>query len=394
MQHDNSRLFLLILLGMLTAFGPFVTDMYLPALPSMTGFFATSSSMVQMGLTTSMIGLAVGQLFFGPLSDKYGRRRPLLAAMALFLVSTVLCIAAHSIEQFVTMRFIQGVAASGGIVISRSAATDKFSGAELGRMLAVIGAINGVAPVTAPIIGGALTDRIGWQGIFCILLALGLVLLAGSWRYRETLPAERRSSVAWRDILHGFGSVLRNRRFVGYVLQFGFAQGVLFAYIASSPFITQEHYGFSAFGFSLCFAANAVAIGVAAAAAVRFRRPEQGTLTGCIGMIVFAIAEAAALASGCSFWIYEALLFALLFCMGLTFTTSTTLAMDCTREHAGTASALLGASGFAFGGIVSPLVGLGDTLLSTGTVFFVCALCSWGSIRFILRRPQRSAVAA
>ena len=116
MQHDNSRLFLLILLGMLTAFGPFVTDMYLPTLPSMAGFFATSSSMVQMGLTTSMIGLAVGQLFFGPLSDKYGRRRPLLAAMALFLVSTVLCIAAHSIEQFVTMRFIQGVAASGGIV--------------------------------------------------------------------------------------------------------------------------------------------------------------------------------------------------------------------------------------------------------------------------------------
>ena len=163
MQHDNSRLFLLILLGMLTAFGPFVTDMYLPTLPSMAGFFATSSSMVQMGLTTSMIGLAVGQLFFGPLSDKYGRRRPLLAAMALFLVSTVLCITAHSIEQFVTMRFIQGVAASGGIVISRSVATDKFSGAELGRMLAVIGAINGVAPVTAPIIGGALTDRIGWQ---------------------------------------------------------------------------------------------------------------------------------------------------------------------------------------------------------------------------------------
>ena len=186
--------------------------------------------MVQMGLTTSMIGLAVGQLFFGPLSDKYGRRRPLLAAMTLFLISTVLCIAARNIEQFVVLRFIQGVAASGGIVISRSVATDQFSGVELGRMLAVIGAINGVAPVTAPIIGGALTDRIGWQGIFCILLALGLVLLAGCWRYRETLPAERRSSVAWRDILHGFGNVLRNRRFVGYVLQFGFAQGVLFAH--------------------------------------------------------------------------------------------------------------------------------------------------------------------
>lgn len=394
MNKDNSKIYLLVLLGLLTAFGPFVTDMYLPTLPAMTDFFHTSSSMVQMGLTTSMIGLAAGQLLFGPLSDKYGRRTPLLTAMWLFIGSTLLCIFASDIRQFVTARFLQGIAGSGGIVISRSVATDRFGGRDLARMLALIGAVNGVAPVVAPIIGGTLTDSIGWQGIFCILLMLGCVLLAGCFRLRESLPAERRSAVAWGDIFRSFGTVLRNRRYVAYVLQMGFAQGVLFAYIASSPFITQEHYGFSAFGFSLCFAANAVAIGVAAAAAVRFRRPEQGTLTGCIGMIVFAIAEAAALASGCSFWIYEALLFALLFCMGLTFTTSTTLAMDCTREHAGTASALLGASGFAFGGIVSPLVGLGDTLLSTGTVFVVCALCSWGSIRFILRRPQRSAVAA
>lgn len=179
MVKENSKVFLLILLGMLTAFGPFVTDMYLPSLPSMGDYFSTTSSMVQLGLTTSMIGLAVGQVFFGPLSDRYGRRLPLLVAMWLFIISTLLCLFSQSIEQFVAFRLLQGIAGAGGIVISRSVATDKFSGRELAKMLAVIGAINGVAPVAAPIVGGLLTDLIGWQGIFGILFGLGILLLAG-----------------------------------------------------------------------------------------------------------------------------------------------------------------------------------------------------------------------
>ena len=138
MVKDNSKLFILVLLGMLTAFGPFVTDMYLPSLPSMGEYFSTSSSMVQLGLTTSMIGLAVGE---------------------------------------------------GGIVIARSIATDKFSGKDLAKMLAIIGAINGIAPVVAPIIGGVFTEAIGWQGIFIILLVLGVLLLIGCMRFRESLPA-------------------------------------------------------------------------------------------------------------------------------------------------------------------------------------------------------------
>lgn len=280
MNNDNSKIFVLVLLGLLTAFGPFVTDMYLPALPAMTDYFHTSPAMVQMGLTTSMIGLAAGQLLFGPLSDKYGRRTPLLAALWLFIGSTLLCIFAATIGQFVVLRLLQGIAGSGGIVISRSVATDRFAGRDLARMLALIGAVNGVAPVVAPIIGGTFTDSIGWQGIFCILLGLGCLLLAGSFRLRESLPAERRSDVAWSDILRGFGTALRNRRYRAYILQLGFAQGVLFAYIASSPFIMQAHYGFTAFQFSICFAVNAVAIGGAAACSIRFRHPEQSTRTG------------------------------------------------------------------------------------------------------------------
>ncbi|MDO4165066.1 MAG: multidrug effflux MFS transporter [Bacteroides sp.] len=376
MSKANSRVFILILLGMLTAFGPFVTDMYLPSLPSMGHYFNTTSSMVQLGLTTSMIGLAIGQIFFGPLSDRYGRRLPLLVAMWLFIVSTLLCLFSQNIHQFIAFRLLQGMAGAGGIVISRSVATDKYSGHELAKMLAVIGAINGVAPVAAPIVGGVFTEMVGWRGIFCILLVLGAILLIGSYVFQESLPKERRSAKKWADTFHSFGIVLKNREYVCYVLQLAFAQGVLFSYIASSPFIVQQHFGFSPLVFSLCFSVNAVSIGVAAALSVKFHRPASCTLAGCVGMLALAVCECVALMLECNFWTYELLLIALLFMMGLTFTSSTTLAMDCERANAGTASAMLGAISFAAGGIVSPLVGIGNILSSTGIVFVVCAFFS------------------
>ena len=388
MGKDNSKLFILILLGMLTAFGPFVTDMYLPSLPVMGEYFNTNSSMVQLGLTTSMIGLAVGQIFFGPLSDRYGRRIPLQVAMWLFIVSTVCCLFAQNIQQFVAFRLIQGIAGAGGIVIVRSIATDKFSGRDLAKMLAIIGAINGIAPVVAPIIGGVFTEAIGWQGIFGILLVLGVLLLIGCIRFRESLPKENRLATKWADTFHSFKVVLKNKQFVCYVLQLAFAQGVLFAYIASSPFIIQQHYGYSPFAFSVCFSINAIAIGGAAAFSVKFRRPANGTLIGCMGMLIFSLLECAALALGCSFWIYELLLLAVLFMMGMTFTTSTALAMECERDNAGTASALLGAVCFSFGGIVSPLVGIGNILVSTGVIFVICSLCSLSCILLALGRRQ------
>lgn len=216
-------------------------------------------------------------------------------------------------------------------------------------MLAVIGAINGVAPVAAPIAGGLLTDVIGWHGIFWILLGLGVILLAGSYRFRESLPSEQRSAEKWKDTFRSFGTVLHDKRYVCYVLQMAFAQGVLFANIASSPFIVQQHYGFSAFAFSICFAVNALSIGIAAALSVKFHRPESSTLAGCCGMTVLSVLLCIALMSGCNFWIYEVLMLVLLFCMGMTFTSSTALAMESQRANSGTASALLGAVCFAAG---------------------------------------------
>ena len=370
------KIFLLILLGMLTAFGPFVTDMYLPALPTMTTYFDTSVSMVQLGLTFSMIGLAVGQLLIGPISDKVGRRRPLIASMVLFIVSTVACIFSPDVVFFTAMRLLQGIAGAGGIVISRSIATDEFSGHELLKMLAVIGAINGIAPIVAPVVGGVMLSVIDWRGIFLVLLVLGVVLLVGSNILRESLNVERRSKSGLLGTLASFRVVARNRRFISYVLQQGFAQFILFANIASSPFIIQQHYGYSPLVFSVCFGVNAIARGVASAWSVQFRRPEDAVATSCAGMLVMSIVIAAVLMLGGSFWAYEISLFILMFTMGLTFTASTTLALNSERERAGAASAMLGAVCFLSGGIVSPLVGVGDMLCATGIIFVAGAVLS------------------
>lgn len=351
-------------------------------------YFHTTSSLVQLGLTTSLSGLAVGQLFFGPLSDRYGRRGPLLVAMWLFLVSTLLCIFAPDIYTFVAFRLLQGIAGAGGIVTSRSVATDKFRGRELAKMLAVIGGINGIAPVVAPITGGFLADLIGWRGIFCILLGLGVVLLLGCYRLRESLPASRRAASGWGDVWQAFRHALGDRQFLFYMLQMGFAEGVLFAYISSSPFIVQQHYGFSPLAFSLCFAVNSVALGGAAALSVKFHKPSSSSLASCLGMVVFSVAEAFIMLSGGSFWLYEAGLILLLFFMGLTFTSTTALGMECQRQNAGTASALLGAVSFAFGGLVSPLVGLGNIMSTTALIFVLCSLCSLGCMLLALGRRR------
>ena len=167
MQKNNSKLFVLIFLGVLSAFGPFIMDMYLPTLPAMTESFHTSPTMVQLGLTACLTGLAVGQLVFGIISDRYGRRCPLLVAMMLFLLSTAGCLLVGDISHFVALRFVQGFAGAGGVVLSRSVATDLYQGHELASMLAMIGAVNGIATVLAPVGGGLLSVNAGWKGIFC-----------------------------------------------------------------------------------------------------------------------------------------------------------------------------------------------------------------------------------
>ena len=386
-MKDNSRAFLLLFMGVLTAFGPFINDMYLPTLPSMTKYFSTGMSQVQLGLTFSMLGLALGQLGFGPLSDKIGRRHPLLISMTVFIVSTLACIFAPNIEFFLGMRFLQGIAGAGGIVIALSIAADKFSGRDLAKALAIVGAINGIAPVAAPITGGICRDLIGWRGIFTILLVVGIIIGVMCFYYKETLEESKRSQEEWSSILKLFAKVLKKKRFIGYVLQMATAKGILFGNIASSPFLIQSLHHKSAFVFSLYFALNSIAIGVGAAMSAKFERQEKCVAYSCVGMLLGSMACALALNLGAPLIVYEIIVTALCFAMGMTFTAATALAMNEVRDNAGAGSAVFGASGFIVGSLVSPLVGLGNIIHSVSIIFIAAAtlstICAWTTNRSV-----------
>lgn len=367
-------LFIVVFLGMLSAFGPFVTDMYLPTLPSMKDIFHTSESMVQLGLTTAMIGLALGQLFFGPISEKYGRKPVLIVAMIVFSIAAFASIFSPTIEFFLVCRFFQGIGGSGGIVLSRSISTDSYSGRELVKMMAIIGAVHGVAPVAAPVIGGLVSDSIGWQGIFWILLFLGVGLLAMCLVYSETLPPEKRLKGSLWTSFKGFKVVLRVKAFVFPLLAFACTYGVLFGYISSSPFLIQNHFGFTELQFSIVFAVNAMALGAGATAAAKFKRLPTALITGASCVLIFSTLQLCQALWIDNFWAYEIIMFLALISVGMIFTSASTLAMEAGRVNIGSASAMVGAIGFLIGGAISPIVGLGNTMVTSGIVYVASGL--------------------
>lgn len=367
-------IFLLVFLGALSAFGPFITDFYLPTLPSMADIFNTSASMVQLGLTASLLGIALGQIFFGPLSDKYGRLPIMVWSLVLFALSTVGCIYSPNIEVFDIFRFLQGLGGAGGIVMSRSVATDCYSGRELAKVLAIVGAINGIAPVVAPVTGGMVARSLGWQGIFWVLFIIGIVLMIMCIPFRESLPKGKRvKGSAWKAA-HGFIDIFKIPEFRRYVAVFGLSYGVLFAYISSASFIVQDHFGYSEIQFSLTFGTNATIIAIGSGLAMKFKKMENAALFSTIGMAVFAMLLLISRYFVDSFFVYEGLTLLMLFFLGFIFPSVTALGMESGRKAVGAASAVLGAIGFAFGGLVSPLVGIGDLMQSTYIILVACSL--------------------
>lgn len=373
----NSKNYILVYLGVLSAFGPFVMDMYLSAFPMMADFFQAPSSMIQLSLTTCTLGLAIGQLLFGTLSDRYGRRSTLLCSIALFLLATLGCLFSPTATLFVAFRFMQGLAASGGVVLSRSIAADKYKGSELANMLAIVGSINGVATVASPVCGGVMAEEVGWQGVFWFLLLFGAVLASGTLKLKESLPRSMRQMCTWREVYGRFKRITHNKPYVGYILQYGCAMGVLFVNLASAPFIVQHHYGLSPSEFSMVFAINATALAIAAGLAAKFSSMEKALHTANGGMLLFSILLGLAFCMQCNFWTYECLVCGLYLMIGIGFTSSNALAMESERNNAGIASALLGASGYVAGGVVAPLVGMGNLIHSTALLFIAISCYSF-----------------
>lgn len=379
--EENSRLFLLVFLAALAAFGPFVTDFYLPTLPEQAREYAAAPATVQLGLSMTMWGLAIGQLFVGPLSDARGRRGPLLASLFVFTGATFGAAVAPSVELFLVWRFLEGLGASGAIVMSRAVAADRYTGRALGQFMAVMGAIQGVAPITAPLLGSLVAEAVGWRGIFWLLFVLGVALLVvTTFRLAETRPVARGkpSSGAPSTKPEGVRAALRallgDPAFVAIVLQQIFASAVLFGHIASSPFIFQEYYGLSSFSYGILFGVMALGITLGAALSSRQSSPELAMLAGAAGLLGAAVLLAVAYAVGASLLWITPVYFVLLVMLGLTLPAAMTAALSRHRARSGLAAAVLGAVGFGGGGLVAPLTTLGTPTVTTACLFIVSAV--------------------
>ncbi len=378
-------MFLVGYLVLLSAFGSFVNDMYLPTLPEMTRFFHCSVSQVQLGLTMGMIGLGAGQVILGPLSDRYGRKPVLLVSMVVFMAGAVASVFSPTIHVFLLCRLVQGLGASGGYFLARTVPADIYGGRQLAKMMALIGAINGFAPASAPVVGGLVADSIHWQGIFWVLAAFALLLVVISFFFKESLPKSHRLTGSLMSAFKEYGPLLRNRPFMTHVLLKGSALGLLFAYTSSAPFIMQTIYGWSALHFGLFMGFNALFAAAGSIFALRFKILKNAAWIAGLIMMISITVEAIVLFCVHDFWAYEMSLLPMIFCMGMIFTVGNTLAMNEGRTNAGAASAIVGVGGYVFGATVAPLVGLGDIRCSTAIVFLVLGVTtlifSYGSRR-------------
>ena len=372
----NSKLYILVVIGIVSAFGPFVTDFYLPALPVLAGYFDTTASLVQLSLTFSMVGLAVGQLVIGPLSDKYGRKKTLMASLVLFCISTIGCLYASDIYVFIFFRLLQGLSGAGGVVISKSIATDLYEGRELTRFFSMLSSVQGIAPVCAPVLGGVLLEVTDWKGIFWILVLIGILLIMALAFFKESLNNEQQHCGVFATF-RNYIPVFQNAQFMRYVVVQAFAMGVMFTYIAASPFIFQEHFNMSPLAYSLCFGANAIAIMLGSLTVSLFHDATDALRVGSIGFGIMSLFVAAALFFSTSVWPVEVSLFVFMLFLGVILPSSTTLALDLERKNSGNASALLGFLMFLFGGVLSPLTGLGNMLYTTGIIIVACCIGTW-----------------
>lgn len=384
------KIFLLILLGAFTAFAPLINNTLGPVLGLVASYFHSTQAVANMGLTASMVGLAAGQLVLGPLSDKYGRRRPLILAVTLFFLASLAVAFATDMEMFVTLRFVQGFGGAGGIVISRSIAADNFKGHELMTVIAITGTINGIAPIVAPMASGLVADAAGWQGVFYMLAGIGLLMAVGTYYLRESLPDGRRTGRPLLATFRLYGKVARNRQYVLYVLHQCTAEMILFGNIASVWSIL-SHYGYTDhMQASLALSVNGIFIALGAGGAAKFKKATTGVKVSCVGMLTFSVLEAVVLFLDLGFWPYEVALCAMLLFLGFTLTASTTMALESERKQAGTASALFGAMGFVSGALTAPLVALGNPVHSTAIVFVAGTALSCLFGYFALRQSAQS----
>lgn len=373
-------------------------DMYLPALPEVTSALHSPAATIQITLTACLAGMALGQVVIGPMSDKWGRRRPLLFGMVVYVLATAICALAPTAEMLIGFRLIQGLAGSAAVVIARAVVRDLYDGVEMARFFSTLMLISGVAPIIAPLIGGQILRFADWRGVFVALTGVGAVLTLVVWRsLGETLPPERRQTGGVGSALRTMRGLLADRVFAGYTLTGGFAFATLFSYISASPFVVQEIYGASPQTFSLLFGLNSVGLiaagqvnGKLLVGRVRLDRVLGGGLAVITTASVALLLMSSGVFGAVGLVPIAAALFVLMSAMGMVLPNTNALALMRTPHAAGSASALLGTSSFLVGAIASPLVGIAGegTAVPMAVVQLVCSLLAVGCFTAMCRPWQ------
>ncbi|MFJ7154571.1 multidrug effflux MFS transporter [Streptomyces sp. NPDC101118] len=401
----RTPLLVVLILGGLVALTPLSMDMYLPALPEIAGALSTPAATVQLTLTACLAGMALGQMVIGPMSDKWGRRRPLLTGMALYVVATAVCALAPSAELLIGFRLVQGLAGSAGVVIARAVVRDMFDGVAMVRFFSTLMLVSGAAPIVAPLIGGQVLRFSDWRGVFVVLTAVGLVLTLLVWRLLdETLPPERRQAGGVGASLRAVRGLLADRVFTGYTLAGSFAFAVLFSYVSASSFVVQEIYGASAQTFSLLFGLNAIGLitaGQVNGKLLAGRVSLDKVLAGGLAVITLAATALLLITTGVFGDVGLApvagCLFVLMSAQGVVLPNTNSQALLRAPHAAGSASALLGSSSFLVGAVASPLVGIAGehTAVPMAVVQLGSALSAVACFVFLCRPGRgRAPVAA
>jgi len=370
MRHNptgRARLELALLLGLLAVLGPLNIDMYLPGFPQIAADLDAGASQVQLSLTACLFGLAIGQVVVGPVSDARGRRGPLAVSLALFVLSSLLCAFAPDITTLVVGRFLQGFTASAGAVLSRAVVRDVFDGASLTRFFALLMAITAVAPMVAPVAGGAVLALpfATWETVFLSLALLGAVIVVVvMFRLPETLPPERRVPSTLGGSLRTMGALLRDRSFLGYALIVGLLHGGSFAYVAGTPFVYQDLHGVSPQVFGVLFGVNGIGLILGSALVGRLSERLTERVLLRFAVVTAVAATGTLLVATLLDGPLPALvvpIFVYMTCMGMILTSSFALAMEGQERRAGSAGSLIGALPMLIGAGVAPLVGLDET---------------------------------
>ena len=353
----------IVTLAALTAIAPLGIDMYLASLPTVARELNTTDAAASMTLSAFMIGMALGQLMIGPLSDKTGRRKPLLIGSVVCFIATALCGFSPSIEVFIAARFLMGFSGAIGAVLARSIVADTTKGLATAKLMGVMMMINGFAPVLAPLFGGWVLSWGTWRNIFHVLTVVtALLMLAVIFLLRETLPVEKRYKGTALSVYSEIPKVFKIRRYMGFSLTMCFAFGAMFSYISGSTFVLQNILGLNAGQFTLAFGVNSLGIvAMSSLATALVGRIGQRVIVniGVISLLTVSSLLTISFALGISLWPTLILLFCLTCSVGLIFGNSSALALNEARHMAGSASAVMGTIQALLGGLAAPLVSLG-----------------------------------